>query len=206
MCIRFLQNESAKISIFGIACMIIFSFLTAFIPTVPFFYLWILSIGISVIGILFYIHSIVTQGKPWNIFSIILIIAAICISYLILTNKLDPKEIQPLLDTYVTIETAILSVIFAIIAIKPNIHKNLKNAIDNSIILTVGCLIITVIIYCVSFIAGLYINNPLVTITIISWPINTFNILWSVSTFLLFILIVNFMLLIVQIFKIKVDG
>jgi hypothetical protein len=177
----------------------------AFIPTFPFVIFWILSIIFTIIGILFFIHSSVTQGEPWELFSILIFITAIIISYLMLTNALDPKNMQTLLNTYITVETAILSVIFAIIAIKPRIPRNLKNAVDNSIILSVGCLLFTLIIYCTSFVAKQYVNNPLTTVTIIFWPINEFNILWSASTFLIFIQIVNFMLLTVQIFKIRVS-
>lgn len=185
--------------------MILSSFLTTFIPTIPFVYLWGVSIIIAIIGMLFFIGSIVTKNRPWELFSILIIISAILISYLMVSNKLDPKDMQPLIGTYITIETAVLSVIFAIIAIKPTIQKDLETDVNNSIFLTVGCLLISIIIYCISFIAESYVNNPLVTLNIWIWQINTFNVLWSVSTFLIFVLIVNFMLLIVQIFKIRVD-
>jgi hypothetical protein len=177
----------------------------AFYPTLPFIILWIISIALSCIGIIFFIHSIVTKNEPWKIFSILIIIAALVISYFMISNKLEPKDMQTLLSTYITIETAVLSVIFAIIAIKQSIKRDLEKEVNNSIILTVGCLLISLIVYCISFIAKAYIKNPLAIIKIYIWPINVFNILWSISTFLIFVLIVNFMLLIVQIFEIRAD-
>jgi len=203
---QFLEKECVKLSVLGIALLVLSSFLTAFYPQYPFVYLWVLSIIITVVGILFFIGSVVTRKDPWGIFSFLIILIAVMISYLMISNYIDPKDVQALLSTYITIETAILSVIFGIIAIKPSIHENLKTDVDNSIIFAVSFLLITIIIYCISFIAESYVKNPLTILTIFIWPISTFNILWAIATFSIFVLIANFMLLIVKIFRIRVNS
>ena len=116
----------------------------------------------------------------------------------IFMNLISPKGIQKLLEAYITINLAILSFTFAGIAINKDILPIFKNEapevfknFQNFIILTAFTLIMTVFIYCLSFINSS--NNALMSIEICGSNVQIISLFFWFITVFTFISIMNIM-------------
>lgn len=163
-----------------------------------FFIAWCLGIGLFIIGILVYISEKLTGEHGWRNVYFLTVLLAIMMGYPIITNYIEPKDTQNILNTYITIDIAILSVTFAAMAINPkNIIAALKKnpLIDierfkGFIIITAFIMLLSIFVYSFTYLST---DNPLLYASIFGIKIYAFNVIFWVITFFTIILICNLM-------------
>lgn len=109
-----------------------------------------LGILLMFVGI---VGGIYRQSKTnfWGSNAFLLIVMGIFIAYLMTVFTVPPDKIQGLLTAYITIDTAIIAVIFAAIAIKPGHFTSVKKEVRDFHLLTSFWILLSILIYCMSF-------------------------------------------------------
>jgi hypothetical protein len=194
---KLLRTHYSIVILVGFLLLVISSFCMSVNPFI-FFIAWCLGIGLFIIGILIYITEKLTGEQGWRNFYFLTVLLAIMIGYPIITNHIDPKDAQNILNTYITIDIAILSVTFAAMAINPkNIIAALKKnpLIDierfkGFIIVTAFIMLLSIFVYSFTYLSS---DNPLLYVSIFGITIYAFNVIFWVITFFTIILICNLM-------------
>jgi len=194
---KLLKNHYLLLIVIGVLLFVSTSFCMTINPFI-FFIVWCLGVGLAIIGVLIYISEKLTGEQGWRNFYFLTILLAILIGYPILTNKIEPKDAQNILNIYITIDIAILSVTFAAIAINP---KNIIAALKKNPMVDVerfkGFITVTTFIMLISIFVCTFTyltsDNPLLNATIFGITIYAFNVIFWVITFFTIILICNLM-------------
>ena len=179
----------------GLLLFVITSFCMSVNPFI-FFIVWCLGVGFFITGILIYITEKLTVEHGWRNFYLLIVLLAIMIGYPILTNRIEPKDAQNILNTYITIDIAILSVAFAAMAINPkNIIKALKenplvniDRFKDFITITAFIMLLSIFVYPFTYLSS---NNPLLNVSIFGITFYAFSVIFWVITFFTIILICN---------------
>jgi hypothetical protein len=192
-----LRSHYSIVILAGLILFVISSFYMSVNPFI-FFIAWCSGVGIFIIGVLIYISEKLTGEHGWRNFYFLAILLAIMIGYPIITNRIEPKDAQSILNTYITIDIAILSVTFAAMAINPkNIIAALKknSLVDierfkGFIIITAFIMLMSIFVYTFTYLSS---DNPLLNVSIFGITIYAFNVIFWVITFFTIILICNLM-------------
>jgi hypothetical protein len=104
------------------------------------------------------------------------------------TYPISQGNIQDLLNLFITIDIAILSLSFAAIAVKPEVFSPIKKDFRNFLLITSFWMLISLIFYCVSLfdtfyntilfkimLAGIMILTIIITYNLIFFMITTFD-------------------------------
>jgi len=194
---KLLKNHYLFLTVIGVLLFVSTSFCMTINPFLLFI-VWCLGVGLTIIGVLIYISEKLTGKHGWRNFYFLTILLSILIGYPILTNRIEPKDAQNILNIYITIDIAILSVTFAAIAINP---KNIIAALKKNPLVDVerfkGFITVTTFIMLISIFVCTFTylssSNPLLNVTILGITIYAFNVIFWVNTFLTIILICNLM-------------
>jgi hypothetical protein len=131
-----------------IGSFIIGFMLVAFLPmgSVP-YALGIILLFIGVVG------SIYLKSKEnfWSSNLFLIIVLAVFIGYLMTAFTISQEKIEGLLALYITIDTAIIAISFAAIAIKPESFISIKKEFRDFLLLTSFWILLSILIYCLSF-------------------------------------------------------
>lgn len=181
----------------GLLLFVITSFCMTANPFILFI-VWCLGVGLFIIGVLIYISEKLSGEHGWRNFYFLTVLLAILIGYPILTNRIEPKDAQNILNIYITIDIAIMSVTFAAIAINP---KNIIAALKRNPLVDVerfkGFITVTAFIMLISIFVCTFTylssDNPLLNVSIFGITIYAFNVIFWVITFFTIILICNLM-------------
>ena len=160
---------------------------------------FIIGIGISLLSLLFFITSRIAEKKHWGYFYLTIILFTLIIGFNFVLQTSYFITFQPLLITYITIDTIILAVNFAAITINSkDLVTRLKNepSIDMKrfkkfIVVTTFGILFSLAIYCVTLIQNF--RETFITIAKFNIQINVFHLFFLFVTFLTFILICNMM-------------
>lgn len=87
----------------------------------------------------------------WGSNAFFLIVMGVFIAYLMTVFTVPPDKIQGLLTAYITIDTAIIAVIFAAIAIRPEHFTSVKKEVRDFLLITSFWILLSILIYCMSF-------------------------------------------------------
>ena len=176
------------------------------------FIVWCLGISLGVIGILFYITEKMAGEYAWRNLYIFMIILVILLGLPVVTNQIDPKNAQNIINMYITVDIAILSVTFAIMAIQPcSVVSALKNkssevraalepakakaVFENDIERFKGFIIITAFMMLLSIFVDVFTilsnDSPLLHITYYGITVYVFSTIFWVLTFFVIIAVVN---------------
>jgi hypothetical protein len=190
---KFFENHCIVVTVVGFGLILISSLLMGNFEVFPFVILYFLGIAFSLLGILLVIIKKLATN-PWKTFYILTIVLVILLGFPIISNQLDPKDIQTILNTYITIDVAVLSVIFAVMAIRPEMVKVLGKETEHFkgfILLVTFMLLFSTIFYCFSFLKiG---QNSIACIGIMDSNFSTFNFIFWGITLLTAIMIANLM-------------
>jgi hypothetical protein len=202
----FLENHSPCISVIGILLILVSSILLAVFPTnILVLILWILSIVVAIIGVIFFIESRLTRNF-WSAAYWGVIVISILEGIIFLEHLIELKDIQTILNAYITIEIAILSVVFAAVAIKDNILQgsSIETIQFKEYVFLLGFFLLgTIIFYCVSFVNTT--KFPFSSVTIGPFSIYTIDVLFFVITILLNVIIMTMVFYIAKIIRLNVS-
>jgi hypothetical protein len=102
------------------------------------------------VGIFWIIYKNSTENF-WGSTAFLLIVMGVFIGYLMTLFTIQPDKIQGLLTVYITIDTAIVAVVFAATAIKPENFFPIKKIIRDFLLITSFWVLLSILIYCLSF-------------------------------------------------------
>ena len=196
-------NHGKWIALFGFLSLIISIILLVFVINslwIPFLYV---GVALAVLGILFITTKKLTENL-WGNFYLYIIVLIILLGILIVPmNQIQQKDMQTLLNVFITVDFAILAVIFAGLTINPNkIVTILKNGSSIEyfkifVNFTAFSLLFTFIVYCISFFeTG---NNQILNPS--AFDLHAFNVLFWAVTSLTLLAIYNMMFFIWRIFE-----
>ncbi len=153
---------------------------------------------LSVLSLVLYLTS-KFENNFWPWFYITIFILTMTFSIpIVIMNLIDSSGIQKILESYITINLAILSFTFAGIALNKDILPIFKKEspkvysnFQNFIILTGFTLMMLIFIYCLSFFKSS--DNNLMSVKLFSFDIMILNVFFWVMTVFTFISIANMM-------------
>ncbi|MCK9630242.1 MAG: hypothetical protein M0R30_01255 [Methanoregula sp.] len=87
----------------------------------------------------------------WPRILFLIIIWAVLIGVMMITNEIAADKIQSLLSLFVTINIAIITIAFAAIAIKPESFLSIKTDFRNFLLITAFWILLEIMVYCLSF-------------------------------------------------------
>jgi Ca2+/Na+ antiporter len=112
--------------------------------------LYTLGIILFFIGVVMSIHEN-SKKNFWTSNFFFIIVLTIFIWYLMATFQISQTNIQGLLNVYITIDIAIISIVLAAVAIKAEGFKSVKKEFRDILLLTSFWILLSVLIYCFSF-------------------------------------------------------